>query len=116
MTEVTHLLGKPDEKLIRLLRQSKRINWCCQTCRHPQSSDILPLLNGRPIVMGTDQDGVWEELIMCSHCMFHQVNCRTRQSTASFSELGAPLDQDSGNAFIRMMCHPNTDRLMIIVL
>lgn len=116
---MTHLLGGPsNEKLVKLLQQSKKINWCCQTCEGNQLSDMLPFLKGRAIVVGVDQNegGIWKQLIMCSHCMFHQTSCRTRQSTASFSKLGAPLDQYSADAFIRMLCRDDSDNLVIIVL
>lgn len=117
MTETTHLLGSSNAKLVQLLQQSKKINWYCQTCGEVQSNAMLPLLSGRPIVIGIDEeDYTWKQLVMCSHCMFHQTNCRNRQCTASFSKLGAPLDQDSANAFIRMMGHNNQENLVIIVL
>ncbi len=116
MTEMTHILGKSNEKFVQILQQSKTINWCCQTCGEIQSPSILPFLGGRPIVVGSATDGIWKVLVMCSHCMFHQTNCRTRQSSASFSKLGAPLDQDSANAFIRMLGRDDSNNLVIIVL
>ncbi len=119
MTDVSLWQRKFDAGLVKHLQNQTNINWSCQTCNEFQSPDMLPLLSGRAIVIsvhGGDDEDLWRELVMCSHCMFHQTNCRTRLCSASFSKLGAPLDQDSANAFIRMMGFKDPDSLQIIVL
>lgn len=90
----------------------------CLYCNHPLSLEQAAVLSGRAFVVAIANGHPL--LFLCTHCTYHHVRVIPEKhglhwnNQGKWSNLGAPLDQDTATKFCRMLSCPSP--LAVVVL
>ena len=89
------------------------------------SAEQIAALGGRAVVISVRQyrQGPQFELFFCTHCAYHHTRVIPEQhrlhwnKDGKWSQLGAPLDEETASKFCRMLTVPTSaDSLIVVVL
>lgn len=89
---------------------------CCTVCEVKVTENALVGLVGRPMVVSLDKMGDNESLYLCSHCTFHNIQCRLRHSPGQFNKLGAPMNLESSRLLARMLGDTKENEYLIVIV
>lgn len=88
----------------------------CSVCEEKVTEKMLVGLTGRPMVLALDKMGDNETLYLCSHCTFHNIQCRPPHCGANFNKLGVPMNIESARLLARMLGDTKENEYLLVIV